>query len=104
MKILTTLSSHASIRMQQRGISHRLVEFILAKGEYFHQHGARVFFVPRRSRVKVPPNFRDQLTRRPGVIAHCAENNIHIITVCWLYKRPKYNERPYKVRHSGGKR
>ena len=104
MNIPITVSSHASIRVQQRGISRPLVEFILAKGEYSHQRGARVFFVPKRNRLKVPPNFRDQLARRPCVIAQCAENYIRIITVCWLYKRPKHNWRPSKVRHQGRER
>jgi hypothetical protein len=44
------LSEHAKIRMQQRGIPRRVVDWLAAYGEVDHQRGSELFYFTQRAR------------------------------------------------------
>lgn len=51
---LRRISSHARVRMKQRGITQRHLELLLAYGEVRHdRHGGRIVFFSRAARRRV---------------------------------------------------
>jgi hypothetical protein len=50
MTLSLQLSQHARIRMQQRGIPQRVLEWLSAYGEIDHQRGAELYYFNRHSR------------------------------------------------------
>ena len=56
MTISLQLSQHARIRMQQRGIPQRVLEWLSAYGEIDYQRGAELYYFTRRSRLALQRN------------------------------------------------
>jgi len=50
MTISLFVSQHARIRMQQRGIPPKVLEWLSDYGEIDHQRGAELYYFSRRSR------------------------------------------------------
>ena len=74
------LSEHARVRMQQRGLPRRVVDWLAAYGEVEHQCGAEVFYFTRRSRKALERDFGRRQVRRHAKALNaymvCAEGRI----------------------------
>lgn len=83
------LSDHARIRMQQRGIPRRVIDWLAAYGEIDHQRGSELFyFTPRARRALERDVGRRQLRRYAKALNAymiCAEGQI--ATVGHRYRR-----------------
>ncbi|MGD2127769.1 MAG: hypothetical protein PVJ33_05185 [Lysobacterales bacterium] len=58
------LSQHARIRMQQRGIPRRVVDWLAAYGEVDHQRGSELFYFNRKSRRDLERDLGQHVVRR----------------------------------------
>lgn len=52
MQTNLTLSRHAEMRCQQRGIRAEIVDILLAYGRRRFSHGAEVYFMDKRARAR----------------------------------------------------
>jgi hypothetical protein len=58
------LSKHALIRMQQRGIPRRVVDWLAAYGAVDYQHGSELYYFNQRSRRALERDLGHRLVRR----------------------------------------
>lgn len=83
------LSEHARIRMQQRGIPRRVVDWLAAYGAIDHQRGSELYYFNQRSRRALERDVgRRQLLRYAKALDAymvCAEGQI--ATVGHRYQR-----------------
>lgn len=85
-----TLSNHCQARMQQRGITEELIDFVISYGETTYLRGAEVFRIPRgeekmvKSETKISRQF---LEKALSVYVVVAENTV--VTVAKSYKKLK---------------
>ncbi|HSD61470.1 MAG TPA: DUF4258 domain-containing protein [Burkholderiales bacterium] len=85
---LRRISSHARVRMKQRGITQRHLELLLAYGEIQHdRHGGRIVYFDRGARRRVPeecvPADLDRCADAYAVLDRDGE----VITVGHRYRR-----------------
>lgn len=83
------LSQHARVRMQQRGISRRIVDWLAAYGETDHQRGAVLFYFTGRVRQALEREFgRGELLRHEKALdAYMVCSEGVIVTVGHLHRR-----------------
>ncbi len=83
------LSKHAKVRMQQRGIPRRAIDWLAAYGEVDHQRGAEVFYFNRRARQALERDVGRRMLQRNekalNIYMVCAEGRI--ATVGHRYQR-----------------
>lgn len=85
-----TLTYHCQARMQQRGITQELIDFVISYGEATYLKGAEVFRIPRseekmvKSETKISRQF---LEKALSVYVVVAENTV--VTVAKSYKKLK---------------
>ena len=58
------LTSHARVRMQQRGIQTEIIDWLAAYGAVDHQAGAEVFYFNRRARAALARDVGARQLRR----------------------------------------
>ena len=58
------LSNHAKVRMQQRGIPRRAIDWLAAYGEVNHQRGAEVFYFNRKARQALERDVGRRMVKR----------------------------------------
>jgi len=83
------LSNHARIRMQQRGIPERVLDWLLAFGAVDHPRGAEVYFFDRKARRALARHVGDaQLVRYDKALdAYAVCTDGQVITVGHRYQR-----------------
>lgn len=103
MNDLPEFSNHAKIRMQQRGISRTLVEFILANGKPTYYAGAKTYLLPTNYAIpdSVPKEVVEKIARRPYVVVSGDGDAATVVTVGWRIQRIKKNGRAFKPRRRG---
>ena len=83
------LSKHAKVRMQQRGIPRRAIDWLAAYGAVDHQRGAEVFYFNRRARQALERDVGRRMLKRNekalNIYMVCAEGQI--ATVGHRYQR-----------------
>ncbi len=83
------LSKHAKIRMQQRGITAPVIDWLLAYGEVDHQRGAQLYYFNGKSRRALERDIGQRRLRRQekamNTFLVCTEDRI--ATVGHLYQR-----------------
>ena len=99
-------TDHARMRMQQRGFSTELAEFVRIHGECFYFGGRRVFRCVNqgnRNAHVVPSVLREKLRKSPYIVV---DDNDEIVTVGWRYKPLKSDYRPHyqNARRKRGRR
>ncbi len=84
-----TLTKHAQVRMQQRGIPDRVVDWLLAYGEIDYQQGAQLYYFTDRAREALRREVGRRMLRRHEKALNsylvCADSRI--TTVGHLYRR-----------------
>lgn len=78
----TTLTVHSQTRMQQRGITERMIRIALEHGERYWSHGAVCYRITERSLCSTP--FVSESDRLRGLCVVVARDG-SIITVKWDY-------------------
>lgn len=59
-----TMTSHARIRLQQRGIPHQVLPYLVAFGKTMYDHqGARVLYLNKKSREQIRRAAGDDMFR-----------------------------------------
>ena len=58
------LTNHAKVRMQQRGIPRRAIDWLAAYGEVDHQRGAEVFYFNRKARQALERDVGRRMVKR----------------------------------------
>lgn len=84
-----TLTRHAKARMQQRGIPHQVIDWLLAYGEIDHQHGAQLYYFTARSRKALARDVGRRMLQRheKALDAYLVCAGDGIATVGHLYQR-----------------
>lgn len=84
-----SLSQHASIRMQQRGIPSPVVDWLLAFGAIDHQRGAELYYFDKRARQALQQHVSERLLRRyaKALDAYVVCEGSQVITVGHRYRR-----------------
>lgn len=101
-------SDHALARMQERGLTKELVEFLLSHGHCVHSGGAKVFYCPLHSLRKIAKEDLisslaiNKLARFPYVVV--ANDSDKIITAGYREGRIKRDTKPYRRARQNSKR
>ena len=83
------LSKHARTRMQQRGITTPVVDWLLAYGEVDYQHGAQMYYFNGKSRLALERDVGRRRLKRyeKAMNTYLVCTDARIVTVGHLYQR-----------------